>query len=321
MFVAGAAALLGGILGAAYAIDPYDTGRSALFEKRGVRPQGPRTSNASRGRDPAFDAAIFGNSHIQLVSPERLGGLSGLSFVQLSVPATGPKEQLVLADWFLRHNRGARALIIAADVLWCTGDPTLANAKPFPFWLYSRKPLEYVSGLLRYDIIEEIPRRIAFLLSPNAARARADGYWDYEATYRQLGYADNAAIRARLEQRADPYVTNETGRFPAADRLRDLVRALPPDRALVVVFPPNYRTALPQPASAAAAVDRNCKAAIVEALAGRRNTAVVDWRIDRPETHNADWFFDHTHYQHPIAVRLEKDIADALERARAKPAG
>ena len=54
----GAAVLLIGILGAAYAIDPYDTGRSGLLKKPGVRPQGPRTANASRGRDPAFNAAV-----------------------------------------------------------------------------------------------------------------------------------------------------------------------------------------------------------------------------------------------------------------------
>ena len=38
-FVLGAAVLLIGILGAAYAIDPYDTGRSGLLKKPSVRPQ------------------------------------------------------------------------------------------------------------------------------------------------------------------------------------------------------------------------------------------------------------------------------------------
>ena len=66
------AGLIAGIVGVAYAIDPYDSGRSTLFQKRGVRVQGPRTAAASRGRDPAFDAAIVGNSHVQLLSPERL---------------------------------------------------------------------------------------------------------------------------------------------------------------------------------------------------------------------------------------------------------
>src|SRR3954454_4696676 len=99
--IAAAASLALGALATAYVIDPFDTGRSSLFKKAGIRPQGPRTAGASRGRDPSFNAAIFGNSHIQLLSPDRLRTLTGLSFVQLSVPATGPKEHFALIDWFM----------------------------------------------------------------------------------------------------------------------------------------------------------------------------------------------------------------------------
>jgi hypothetical protein len=67
--VAVAVALLAGLLVVIYAVDPYDTGRSTLFAKAGVRPQGPRTANPSRGRDPAFDAMIVGNSRIQKSPP------------------------------------------------------------------------------------------------------------------------------------------------------------------------------------------------------------------------------------------------------------
>src|SRR5215211_7270955 len=81
-FLLAAAVSLAGLVGLAFAIDPYHSGRSSLFAKPGVRPQGPRTAGVSRGRDPAFDAAILGNSHIQLLSPERLKAKTGLSFVQ-----------------------------------------------------------------------------------------------------------------------------------------------------------------------------------------------------------------------------------------------
>jgi hypothetical protein len=129
-------------LAAAFVLDPYDTGRSALVERPGVRPQGPRTAGASRGRDLAFNAAVFGNSRIQLLSPERLNGITGLSFVQLSVPGTGPKEQLTLIQWFMRHHPDARALVIGADKNWCTADPTMRSEHPFPYWLYSPNFLE-----------------------------------------------------------------------------------------------------------------------------------------------------------------------------------
>jgi hypothetical protein len=66
----GAAALTATILVTAYALDPFDTGRPPLFQKAGVRQQGPRTAGASRGRDPAFNAALFR----KLAHPAALAG-------------------------------------------------------------------------------------------------------------------------------------------------------------------------------------------------------------------------------------------------------
>ncbi|HEX8164918.1 MAG TPA: hypothetical protein VF601_03925 [Beijerinckiaceae bacterium] len=314
---AGAAALLALALAAAWLLDPYDTGRSPLALKPGVRPQGPRTANASRGRDLAFDAAIIGNSHIQALSPERLDQLTGLSFVQLSIVATGPKEQFPVLDWFLRHHPRPRALVIGADRLWCEPEIASWNDAPFPFWLYSGSLPEYVRGLLRRQVLEEIPPRIRYLLSRRPARARPDGYWDYGPAHVAAGYMTDPARRAALERRSDDYVRNPTGRFPAAERLRDVVAGLPTATAVVVVVPPTYRSLLPTPGSPGDADNRACKAALAGALAGRANAAVVDWRRDRPETHVADWFFDWTHYGRPLAELVERDVAEALARARA----
>ena len=120
-----------------------------------MRPQGPRTAAASRGRDPAFTGAIIGNSHIQLVEPGRLGALTGIPFVQLSVPATGPGEHFLLLDWYLRHHPNPAALVVAADEYWCTDDPALPNAKPFPFWLFSDSFGGLSLGLMRFDMAKE----------------------------------------------------------------------------------------------------------------------------------------------------------------------
>jgi hypothetical protein len=321
-FLLGAAVLVLGILGAAYALDPYDTGRSSLFHKPGVRPQGPRTAGASRGRDPAFNAAVIGNSHVQLLSPERLNALTGLSFVQLSVPATGPKEQIVLIDWFLHHHPDARALVIGADERWCTADPAMPNVKPFPFWLYSRDRLEYAWGLLRYDALEEMTRRLRYVFSNRAERARPDGYWDYEANYIGLGFDRDPALRARLERPVpSDYAANTTGRFPAAERLRQVAAGWPSQLAVVIVFPPTYARLLPEPGSPGDLSDRACKAALADALAARPKAALVDWRRDRPELRDPTSFFDQTHYRRPVAELVEKDIARAVKGSGANRGG
>jgi hypothetical protein len=311
-FLAASTIVLTALVGLAYAVDPYDTGRSALFAKPGVRPQGPRTGAASRGRDSSFEAAVVGNSHVQLLSPQRLRTKTGLSFVQLSVPGTGPKEHLVLVDWFLRHRPAARALVLGADATWCTGDPALAGERPFPFWLYSANPLSYAGGLMRLDVLEELPRRLGYVFGSGAERARPDGYWDYEAEHPDLA---RGALRAGPDDRpGEGAPSNATGRFPGAEALRDLAATLPGALALIVVFPPNYVAFQPAPGTPGAAADLACKAALRAAVASRARASVIDWRVDRPENRDPALYFDQTHYRHPIAERVENDIAAALRR-------
>lgn len=316
-FALAAAALLALILATAYAIDPYDSGRSTLFAKPGVRPQGPRTANASRGRDPAFDAAVIGNSRVQLLSPDRLKAETGVAFVQLSVPRSGPREQLVLLDWFMRHRpRPAGAVVLGVDALWCTADPTLPLLAPFPFWLYTRSALDYVGGLVRFDVLEEVPRRMRYVFAANPARARPDGYWDYAPEYLRPDDPGGVALRGRLEG-GDTRETPPIGeRFPAMEALRRSLASLPAEVPVVLVLPPLYAKHLPQPGSEAAAAQARCKAAAVEAAASRPRTAVVDWRTDRPETRDPASFFDAPHYREPVARMIERDVAEALRRLR-----
>lgn len=312
------------VVGLALAVDPYDTGRSTLFSKPGVRPQGPRTANPSRGRDPAFNAMIVGNSRIQMLWPERLNEATGFSFVQLSVPGSGPKEHLTLIDWFLRNRKEpAKALVVSVDDLWCTSDPALPNDKPFPFWLYSADPLEYVRGLLRFNTLEEMPRRFTYLFNKKAARARPDGYWDYEPEYIRLGYTTNPEIRKRLEQvphANDPRLERDPmeGRrqFPAIERLKDIAVSLPKDVSLVLVIPPGYKNRIPPPNTEAAFVYQACRAAAVSVAQVHSKTAVVDWRVDRPENRDPELFFDMEHYRHPIARAVEADVAAAFRQLR-----
>jgi len=311
-FAIGAAAILGSLLAIAYALDPFDTGRPDLFAKAGVRPQGPRTAGASRGRDPGFNAAIIGNSHIQALSPERLDALTGLSFVQLSIVATGPKQQFAVVDWFMRHHPGARALVIGADRFWCQPELAGLDQAPFPFWLYSRSLPEYLRGLLRFHVLVELPHRVGYLLAKRPARARPDGYWDYEPALLAAGHMSDPARRAALEARSDDYIRNPTGRFPAVEDLRDVVAGLPSATAVVLVFPPTYRSLLPTPGSAGDSDNRACKAALSEALAERPNAAVSDWRGDRAELHDPGLFFDQTHYRQELAVAVEREIAPKL---------
>ncbi|WID97569.1 hypothetical protein QO058_04705 [Bosea vestrisii] len=312
-FLLAATFLVAALLALAFLVDPYDSGRSPLKFKAGVSPQGPRTAAASRGRDPHFSGAIFGNSHIQLVSPELLAQKTGIPFVSLIAPATGPRETLILLDWFLRHRKEpARALVIGIDVRWCTPDPTLAIEKPFPFWLFERSTLRYLAGLMRFDVIEETLRRLRYLSAKAPERARPDGYWDYEAGYEVQGFHSDPVRRARLLEPLDTSGGNITGPFPAATALREVLGRMAPDVPVVLVRPPNFVSALPVPGSAGAGADAACRDAYAALVASRPKTALIDWRIDRPENRAPDNYFDHTHYRQKIAGPLGADIAEAI---------
>lgn len=315
-FLGAAALIAAAFLTAAFLIDPYDSGRSPLHLKEGVRPQGPRTALASRGRDPNFTGAIFGNSHIQLISPEELRTRTGIPFVSLIAPATQPRETFATIDWFLRHHRetSPKAIVVGIDNYWCTANPALPNEKPFPFWLLSRSLSEYVGGLMRFDLLEELPRRISYLSSRRAERARPDGYWDYESGYGVQGYGTNPEIIARLQKPIETGGGNIDGPFPAATGLEVLMQAAPAETALILLRPPVYVTALPKPGTRDAAADAACRKAFADLAARRPRTALVDWRLDRPELHDPNLFFDHSHYRQPIARLVEADIAEAIRK-------
>lgn len=312
---AGAVAL---VLSLAVLVDPYDTGRFGIWDMQGVRPQGPRTANASRARDPRFTSAILGNSHVQLLSPERLSAATGQSFVSLIVPGSRVREPLAILEWFVSRPRPRLAsVVIGADTGWCAPDRSLPLEHPFPFWLYAPSPFAYLAGLMRFDTLEETPNRVRYLLSNRARRASPDGYWDYEPNYVALGFGTDPRFRQRLETRQVTYPANPEGVFPAAARLGEALRALPAEVHVALLFPPMHRSGLPEAGSAAERMDLACKAALAGAArAARSGTQVIDWRTDGPHADDPDLWFDATHYRHALARRIEDSIAAALAARR-----
>jgi hypothetical protein len=294
------------LLGLLVALDPYDSGRPALVRRAGVPPQGPRTADASRGRDLRFDSAIFGNSHIQLIRPETLDADTGLRFVSLAIPATYPKEQLVLIDWFMRHHPDPAAIVIGLDNGWCIDN--LYSYEPFPYWLYDRSPFRYLFGLVRYSALEHIPGRFALLLG-GAVAARPDGYNNYESDYRKL---DLDRLHEQLALERPAASANPRNLFISAGLLRDVLDALPSSTRVILAWPPVHISALPKPDSDAEKTKRACHSAFSSLAANRPRTAVVDWAMDRTENRQVENFFDQTHYVGKLAEAFQKDIAGAL---------
>jgi len=299
-----------GGLGSIYAfllvVDPYDTGRFPTPLRAGVFDGGSRTANASRGRDPSFNAAVFGNSRGQLLDPAKLSEATGSSFVQLTTPGSGPKEHMTMMRYFMAHHSGVAAMVLSVDEMWCGHDPPLPIIFPFPFWLY-RGDLEYLAHLLSTRAITSAQNRIKLAIGkvpPTDPR----GYVDYET-----GRARNfhPGLAADAGDAIPPKPPNTY--FPALDQLDAVLAELPPQAGFVIVMPPVHQTVLPRRGTQIAADLPACKEALARRVAGRPRSGFLDYLIDGPISREADNFMDQQHYRMNIARLIEARIAAVLD--------
>jgi hypothetical protein len=292
-------------------VDPYDSGRVGILGIKGVYDASPRTANASRARDPQFDSAVIGNSTGQLLKPAELSRLTGSRFVQLTVPGTGPREQLAIMDYFLRKHPQTGALVIVTDAGWCTRDPALALQHPFPFWLYGTSNLDFLGRLFSSRALGLTWRRIMVGLGLRQ-RSAPDGYWDYE----ENGPQEFQPVIAPRED-GGPAPAQVSDDFPGVALLDAAIRRLPADLPVVLIAPPAYYTMLPRPGSLAAAEQQACNAALRKLVAGRPHSNFIDFRVDNTLTRERANFMDFGHYRAIIARRMEQGIADSIRLGEA----
>jgi hypothetical protein len=289
------------------AIDPYDSGRVGILGIHGVNDASPRTANASRARDPQFDSAVIGNSTGQLLKPSELSALTGKSFVQLTVPGTGPREQLAIMDFFLRQHARPGALVIVTDASWCQRDAALPMRHPFPFWLYGDSTIDYVSRLFSTRALRLTLRRL-LVGSGLRPRSTPDGYWDYE----KEGPAELMPVIGPRDD-GGPAVTQASPYFPAVELLDRAIKALAPDVSVVLLVPPTFHTDIPRPGTLAAAEEAACRTALQKVVAERPRSNFINYRLDSALTRDRANFMDLGHYRAIIARRMEQGIAESIK--------
>jgi hypothetical protein len=296
------------------AIDPYDTGRFPTFMPAGVSDENQQTANASDGRNPRFNAAVFGNSHGMLLSPARLTNLTGLPFVQMTSPGSGPREQMLLMRWFMRHHQRMGAVVLAADQTWCTHDPTIPMLYQFPPWLYGDSNLDYLAHLLNTRAVTTAYRRVLLalgLIKPTDP----DGYRDYEVG-RTWNFRPEIAPGGTL----GPILSDAADRaFPALAALDQVLADVPADTPVIVLMPPQFYTLLPAAGSPKAADLASCKAEIASRVRARPHGGFLDYLTDTPIARNPENFMDAEHYRANVARAIEKDIAAVLAGESPQP--
>lgn len=299
---------VGGVLfGALLVIDPYDTGRFPGLGIQGVSDNNPRTAHASRARDRIFDSAVVGNSTGQLIDPHRLAAASGFKFTQLTVPATGPREQLAILEWFRSNRTTVSALVLTTDSSWCAQGSALALLYPFPFWLYGSN-IDYLRHVLNAKSLDRAVWRVQLALGK---RTRSDpvGYADYTLG-RTFTFAEAVPEPAEVLSKAVL-----PARFPWIERLARLLDQFPPDTRVVMMMPPIYASLLAPAGGTEDQIIQACKVALATAAEARRG-AFVDFRVDDAITRDPTNFMDGLHYRTNIARAIEDRIIAALSSAR-----
>jgi hypothetical protein len=290
------------------AVDPYDSGRFGLLGIKGVDDWTPVTANASRARDLQFDAAVIGNSTGQRLDPAELSRTTGAHFVQLAAPGAEPLGQLAILDFFIRHHKDIRALVIATDAPWCTRELAPLPRNSFPFWLYGDSTLEYAGRLLSWRALDHAFQRIQIGLGKRP-RVAPDGVFNYEEFFPRDRHPV-AALQRGTEKNAADQVSDA---FPVAALLDGAIRKLPAEVPVILVAPPTFYTAIPRPGSIEATELQACKASFKRIVAGRSRSNFIDYGIDNALTRDPENFVDLIHYRAKLARKIEQGIAASIQ--------
>jgi hypothetical protein len=327
-------------------VDPYDSGRFFSLGLRGLYdgPQGAdkvsgqpgaaasssaaafgntdesqRTGNVALGRSARFNAAIFGNSHGQLLSPQRLSQATGLNFVQLTVPGANVREQIAMMHWFIRHHVEIGALVLTLDERWCVTDPALPVRSPFPFWLYSDSDLIYLANALSTRTLRDGFRRLASTFGRSPA-VDPTGYSDYEAG-KAWSFKPGKPVAAEGFPARDGRPFAREPDFPGLILLDALLGEVPAKTPVVIVLPPQFYTQLPPAGTGGARFRDYCKWQIALRAERGAGSAFIDFLVDSEITRNPENFMDAEHYRANIAQMIEADIAAALKGRRTASEG
>jgi len=293
-------------------IDPYDSGRFPSLGIKGASLFFQRYANAGLARSENFNAAIFGNSHAQLIDPARLSRATGLKFVQLATPGANPLELLATMRWFVTHHRDISAVVLGFEERWCIPDQVAPTRTAFPFWLYGDSNLVYAANMLSTRTIRDSVDRVMFALGRQPA-PRQDGYEDYElGRVRNFHPAETFSPRdeksrpsfAELSKRAPEY------RFAAITLLDDILHSLSQQTRVVVVMPPQYASRISDDDGL---LDQGINACKLEFWRRTRpRGAFLDFLVHSRITRDAENFWDDEHYTSNVARVIEGRIAGTL---------
>lgn len=316
----------GGLVAALYLfvalVDPYDNVPFSPPMERPMMDDNQRFLFPGLVRRGRFDSAVFGTSTARRFQPARLNGLFGGRFANLAINGATAWEQSQIADLFLRTVPAPRTLIFALDHVWC-----LANADnerltygPFPTWMYDDDRWNDLPYLLNGKAVKTAGRlvlhhlgRLPPYLDSDGfrSRVRSDAKWD-RATAEAKIWTGRKRTIVPIEPPYRPDEAERQGwRFPALAWLEELLGRLPAGTQPILVLMPAHVAAQPQPGSAAAAREQECKDRIAR-IGAAHGALVADFRLPSRVTIDDANYWDQLHLRAGIADWIEQSLAQIV---------
>jgi len=304
-------------------VDPYDIIPFSLPIDRRIVSISDRYMYPQIVRSKRFDSLVIGTSTSRLLDPELLDRLFHVRFANLAMSDGMAWEQKTMLDYFVRNDGPPKTLIVGLDSVWCDpkADQHRITFRGFPDWLYDDNPWNDYLYLLNSGTLEIAGRMVGYNLGLYRERIRYDGYeifvppeskYDaarahYNIWHSLLPVDDLMPSLSAVERNFVP--------FPALAWLDAGLAGLPASTLKILAFMPVTVAAQPVAGSAAADIEAECKARVVE-IARHRGAAVIDWRIASPLTSNDSNYWDALHYRVPVATRIAEDLAAAAVEGR-----
>lgn len=304
---AGALAL---VLIAVIVIDPYDSGRFPTFMPAGSPDERQPTIGISRGRDPRFNAILFGSSRSVLVDPRRLSALAGFRFVNMAAEGATPREHMALLHWFARHRSRVDAIVAATDETWCTRDPALPGSTDFPLGLYGDSNLVYLKTALSSSTLTFAKERILYAFG-RMPRVDHESFYDNEHKH-DWRWPDHPPSWGGTVPSGAPATVS----LPALALFDTTLEDVPGSPAILFWMPPYYRDALPPPDTVAGRQLAECKQALKSWTQGRAHAGFLDLAVDTPETADRRNFLGPTHVSNRFMRIIEPQLAAALNQLK-----
>ena len=311
-----AAAIVAVVFSFVACVDPWDSLPLAPKLNRAPVTASQRFAYPALARSDRFDSAVFGTSTSRLLRPGALNPLFHARFANLAMNDATPWEQMQLMAVFLRAHPDAKMLLLGLDAKWCqTGDsiPKL-TPRPFPEWLYRDNRWPGYREILNMYAIQEAGKQFGVLTGLKKEEQGRDGYTVFMPP--DGGYdRDRAAAHLREVVPAVPVGPTdgppESWRYSAFDGLRDRLRAMQPNSAVILYFVPYHRALLVPADHPGAPVWAECKRRAVDLIREHGRGTVADFMRPSPITDDDEGYWDAQHYRVGIAERVVRDLADA----------